>query len=415
MGKPRPLLASFTAIALLIAGCGSSSSGDSTDSTGSGSSVSTNSAKAGGTPIKVGVICSCTGPFGTNIDAAGKVSEAWSKSVNAAGGINGHPIKLMKYDDAGNPGTSVTKAQSLISAHADVILDLTPLDAAWSKIVSDAHIPVVGGELTSAAFTEDPDFYPSGQTSDALPESIVAVAKIAGATNIGELYCAEAPSCQETVPKIKAEGTKLRVPVVYSASISATAPNYTAQCVAAKQAHVTGLYVSHSSAVVANVARDCSRQGYNPVILEAGTGFSMKLASTPGTKDRLWISFPILPFFVDKPEVRKMNEALDKYYPGERTNVDAWSTFASQAWTGALLIERAVEASGVNSSGALSSAAIKKGLDSLKNETLGGWSPPLTFTAGKPHSVGCWYTARIQNGKPALANGGKISCQNKSQ
>src|SRR5262245_18597232 len=80
-----------------------------------------------GPPIKVGVICSCTGPFGTYIEAAGKVAGAWGRSVNDSGGINGHPVDITIVDDASTPGTSVTRAQSLISDGVHVIIDLTKL------------------------------------------------------------------------------------------------------------------------------------------------------------------------------------------------------------------------------------------------------------------------------------------------
>ncbi len=61
-------------------------------------------------------------------------------------------------------------------------------------------------------------------------------------------------------------------------------------------------------------------------------------------------------------------------------------------------------------SGAVTAASITGGLNSLKNDTLDGWSPPLTFTAGQDHKVDCWYTAKVVNGTPSMANGAKTSC-----
>ena len=396
--------AAATALLLVAAGCSSSSNNN-------GAAAGPSGSAAGGTAIKVGMICSCSGPFGTTIASAGKVTQAWAKSVNAAGGINGHPINLTVYDDAGNPGTSVTKAQALISAHVDVILDETPLDAAWAKNAADAKIPVVGGNFSSTPYYTDPDFYPSGQTNDSIVYANVLTAKQAGATNLGQLYCAEAPQCQESVAPHKAAGKKLGVPVIYSASISATAPNYTAQCLAAKQAHVSALFIGDSASIIARVAQDCDRQGYDPIYISEGTGFTLEDATAPGLKDKLWSAYPVLPFFADQAPVQQMNTVLDKYYPGLRTDQKTWSGFATQAWTGGLLIEAGVKNSGVAANAALSPAAVIKGLDTLKNETLGGWSPPLTFTAGKPHPVDCWFTARVQGGKPAMANNGKLTCQ----
>lgn len=36
---------------------------------------------------------------------------------------------------------------------------------------------------------------------------------------------------------------------------------------------------------------------------------------------------------------------------------------------------------------------------------------PLTFPAGKTHSIDSWYTGRIQSGVPSLVNNGKVSCE----
>ncbi|CUU55454.1 branched-chain amino acid transport system substrate-binding protein [Parafrankia irregularis] len=401
----RLLIAMLAFVAMTVAACGDSGSGDSADA---------NSSAAAGTPVNVAVICSCTGSFAHSIGPASKVAQAWSKSVNAAGGINGHPVRLKLYDDAGNPGNSVTKAKAAISDKVDVIINLTTLVSTWIKAADDAGIPVVGGDFFNAVFSKDPNAYPSGQTTNALPYAIISTAKLAKATNLGILYCAESPSCADTVSLMKGVGEELGLPVIHSASISATAANYTSQCVAAKQAGVTALYVSHSASVLEKVAGDCARQDFHPTLIEAGTGFTMRLVDNAVTKNNLWIAFPILPFFVDQPQVQKLNEAVDRYSPGLRTDPQSWTTLAAQVWTGGLLVERGVESSGVSAGQDVSAAAITKGLTSLKDETLDGWAPPLTFTAGKANQVNCWYVGRVQDGKPALVNDGKRSCKDGS-
>jgi branched-chain amino acid transport system substrate-binding protein len=396
----------------------SSSSSPTTASTGQAGSASTSqagsaptAAAATGGPLKVGLICDCSGPFGSDIAAAGDVGKAWADSVNAAGGIDGHMVTLTVLDDASNPGTSTSDVQTLISDHVDVILDDSVLDAAWASTVAAAKIPVVGGNFSSEPFFTNPDFYPSGQTNDSITYSNVAVAKQAGATNIGNLYCAEAPQCQQSVPLIKAAGQQVGVPAVYNASIAMTAPNYTAQCVAAKQQHVSAIFIGDSSATIARVGSDCNQQGYDPIYITEGTGFSLQLTSTPGLKNTLWSDYPILPFWDNASEVQTMNTAVDKYYPGLRSNNQEWSEYAAQTWTAGLLIQDAVKGSGIGTSGTPSAATMTQGLNSIKGDTLDGWSPSLTFTAGQPHKVDCWFVARMQGGTPSLVNGGQQTCQ----
>jgi branched-chain amino acid transport system substrate-binding protein len=402
------------AIIAAVAACSSSKhNSTATSSTSSGSS-SSSSAAASAAPIKVGLICNCSGPFGATIAAAGDVGRAWAKSVNAAGGIEGHPVQLTVEDDQSNPGTSATDAQTLINDGVAVIIDDSNFDAAWASTVSTAGVPVVGGNFSATPYLTNPDFYPSGQTNDSITFANVSVAKMAGGTNIGNLYCAEAPQCQQSVPLIAAAGKQLGVPQVYSGAIAATAPNYTAQCVAAQQAKVTALFIGHSSQVIARVGQDCTQQNYTPTYITEGTGFSMLLTTAPGLKDHLWSDYPIRPFWDNTSEVQAMNTAVDAAYPGLRNNAQEWSEYAAQTWTAGLLIEHAVKNSGLSSTGTPTAGAIKKGLDAVSNDNLDGWSPTLNFTAGKPHLVDCWFVARLQGGTPSLVNGGQLSCQNGS-
>ena len=235
-------------------------------------------------------------------------------------------------------------------------------------------------------------------------------AKQAGGKKLAQLYCAEAPQCQESVDLHKKAGDTFGVPLVYSASIAATAPNYTAQCIAAQQAGADALFIGHSGSVVMKVAADCDRQGYKPIYITQGTGFVMPEASAPGLSESLWSSYPILPFWGKSAQVKEMKKAVDKYSPGT-WNDPNFSEYAAQAWTGGKLIEAAVEKSGVAAKDDVTAADIKTALDSMKDETLGGWSPALTFTAGKPHSVDCWYTGRVQKSTPKLVERRQVDLQ----
>lgn len=403
MRNHRWLAAVLITLAVVVGACSSSSSDASSSTAGSVSAGK-------GKPIKVGLICACSGTFGADQVVSANAGRAWAKSVNAAGGINGHPVEISVKDDASNPGNSATAAQSLISAHVDVILDVTPLDAVWADAAAKAKIPVVAGDLNNAAFYRNPYFYPSGQTYDHSTVAVVMTAKLAGATKLGQLYCAESPSCQEAVGPVKAAGKNLGIPVTYVAAISATAPNYAAQCLAAKDAGVDAVFIADATSTIVKVISDCARQNYHPKYVTIGSGFSMELPDAVGPKDEVWTEFPILPFFADKAPVQKMNIAMDRYYPGLRKNKESWTMGAVDTWTGGLLIEHAVRAAGLGPSGTPSAGVVLKGLNSLHGDTLNGWSPPLSFTAGHAHSTNCWFIGRTHNGTSELVNDGKLTC-----
>jgi branched-chain amino acid transport system substrate-binding protein len=392
-------------LALAIAACSSSSKNASSTGT------STTSAAATGAPITVGVICTCSGAFGASIAPSVSVYRAWVNTVNASGGVNGHPIHITVDDDAGVPGTSASDVQNLVSAHVDAILDETTLDETWADTVKAANIPVVGGILSSEPFFMNSDFYPEGQTIDSGTYAQVAQGKAAGAANFGDMYCAEAAVCKEAIAEAKSDGETLGIPLTFTTSVSATAPNYTAQCVAAQQAHVQAILLGLTGTVAVKVGADCSQQGYNPVYLGGGTGFSNLYVTSAGVNNNFWPETPDLPFTENTPSVQAMNTAVDKYYPGLRNNPN-WSESGAIAWVSGLLLEDAVKAGGLTASATPSNTEIVNGLQALKGDTLQGWAPVgLTFAAGQAHPIDCWYTVVVKKGNVSLTNGGKPTCK----
>ena len=190
-----------------------------------------------------------------------------------------------------------------------------------------------------------------------------------------------------------------------------TAPNYTAQCLAAQQKNVKVLIVEDVAATVARFASDCARQGYDPTYVTGGTSYEDPWKTTPGLDNGLVTPYEMLPYWDDTPAVQTMNAALDKYYPGIRKSAN-WAESDVLGWPSGLVLADAVKAGGLQSSDTPTPAEIVKGLTSLKGDTLDGWSPPLTFTAGQPHPVNCWFTAKMVHGVPTLENNGRVTCQN---
>jgi branched-chain amino acid transport system substrate-binding protein len=335
---------------------------------------------------------------------------AWAKTVNESGGLNGRQVEIVAKDDGLNPGTALTAAKKLVSDRVAAIVNMSMIDQTWAATVEKAKIPVVGVFSNTKPFETSPYFFPEGQTGGQIHKAVVAIAKGAGATNLGFMYCAEAPVCAESVPKLTATGKAQGVPVVYNTKISSTAPNYTAQCVAARQQGVSALYIGSSSAIAAKVAADCSRQGWNPIYITQGAAFGMNMVSVPGLSQNLWMQFATLPFFADTPAVRAFNTAMDKHYPGVRQNTSVFIHNAFMGWVSAKLLEQAIRSSGAPAGEKPTATQVVKGLESLKDYTVDGLAPPLTFEPGKPHKVDCWFTAQVKNGKPVVANGGKVTC-----
>ena len=300
--------------------------------------------------------------------------------------------------------------QKLVNTdHVVALLDMTDLDETWASFAKAHNVPVIGANITEAPFYTNSDFYAEGATEDALFPGVIDAAKGAGATSIGLLYCAEAVQCQEGVAPMKQLSATMGLPLKYDGEISATAPNYTAQCVAAQQAGVTSLFIADISAVAAKVAQDCSQQGYHPIYVLDGVDIDPQFPTTPGLKDNLVGPVDDLPFYASSPVNTAMNAAINKYYPGLEGDIN-YDMAGANAWQSGLLLETAAKAGGLTASATPTSAELITGLTSLKGETLDGTAPGLTYAAGKPNPVDCWFTYQLKNGVFSLPNGTKQTC-----
>jgi branched-chain amino acid transport system substrate-binding protein len=103
-----------------------------------------------------------------------------------------------------------------------------------------------------------------------------------------------------------------------------------------------------------------------------------------------------------------MQAAISRYSP----SVPSSSTFGATAvigWAAGTVF--ATVAKTANLTPNSSQAAIIAALDTVKNDTFGGLTPPLTYTAGKPAQVPCSFIAGISNGKWTEPIGLKTVCQ----
>ena len=58
----------------------------------------------------------------------------------------------------------------------------------------------------------------------------------------------------------------------------------------------------------------------------------------------------------------------------------------------------------------VTAVSANSGLYELKNETLGGIAPPLTFTPGRPTFVRCYFTDELKDGRFVPLNDSRPSC-----
>jgi branched-chain amino acid transport system substrate-binding protein len=370
---------------------------------------STPSGAAAKAPINIGYICSCTGALASSVSVNRQAYEAYVSYTNAHGGIAGHKIKLFTADDALNPATAAAEVHTFVQHdHIVGLVSLSNAPQAFDTYIAGLGIPVLGADGSGVDMFTNPDFFFPGQTDDSLPAAVVLAAKKVHAKSFAILYCAESPACQELVAPEKAAARKYGETLSYITQISFSAPNYDAQCLAAKQAGAKVLFIADAVSVVEAVATSCAAQGYTPIVVASDGAVGRQFPQTPGLKTGLLAFEPQIPFNVSStPATKTMLAAFKKYQPTLMSNPN-YNGEVDEAWVSGLMLTKAVELG--NPGASITSKEILKGLHSFKNQTLGGMAPPLNYHPGKVNTTDCWFWMGTKNGQFNEPYGLKPEC-----
>lgn len=399
--KMSRLLAAAAAVSMLCFGltaCGSSDDQEATVSTPSGD------------PIKIGHICSCSG-VGAAISGKGiEVMQVWVDSVNDAGGINGHPVELYAEDVGYSPEKALSAAKKLVEQDGVVAFvgGVNTLTAAYREYVEGKGIPVVGGYSYEAAYASSPNFFISGTGVGAGTVAQDLQIADAGLEKLGVMYCAEVPACAE-IKAFSEKTAPLAELEITSASISATQPNYTAQCNAFKDEGVDALFIGHSADVLVRVVDDCAKLGFEPTFVGLGVSFTTDLAENPAFEGSLWLLTNANIWDESVPGVERLRAAVEKYNPELLDDPGFTNSTVNGAWVPGLLFEAASDAAG-GFTPETTPAEIIAGLKKVKDEDLEGMAPPLTFTDGVPANPTCYFEAHLSDGQLVSDNEGKSVC-----
>jgi branched-chain amino acid transport system substrate-binding protein len=409
-------------LAVGVAACSSSgsSSSSATVSTSAaaapstGTSTSATGSTATGTPIVLGSVGTYTEGAGEFNDPGKPAIEAWASWVNAHGGINGHPVKLIVEDNQGDQAQAVSMVKQLVQQDhvvAFVSNQDGSLNAGYASYLDQQKIPVVGGSVfTLQPWVSDPMFYPEGLTAIQDMTSLAISAKEQGISKVGSLACSEAAQCAAANGLAKAVFDGAGLSDVYGGLVSSTATDYTASCIAAEQTGAKGLILLVPTASEGQViAGDCQRQNYTPSYIIPGEAIGAGYLASAAFNNA-FTSAPTLPWFSTAPAMSDFNAAMKEYAPTLNLNSSSVQEplTATDAWVSGLMFQEAVKLSGAT--GIPTSADILAGLKQFKDETLGGMAAGLTFTDPTNKTEGCFFTIKIVKQQFTLPNGATPGC-----
>ncbi len=164
------VVAMLAALALALAGCGSSSV------------PSSEAELAAGAPVKIGYLASLTGfcaAFSREYVAGAELAV---KQINAQGGVLGHRFQLIVRDDWATPSVAISRARALVlSRHVKYLAGTCTSEVAKSVaelIANPSHVVYVVGASEASVFAGSPETYVFDTIPTATIEGRVAAAYV---------------------------------------------------------------------------------------------------------------------------------------------------------------------------------------------------------------------------------------------
>lgn len=368
---------------------------------------------APGVPLALGQIGSFSGVLGAITASARTTLAIWAKHVNASGGIACHPVTIYAADDGADPSRGAAVAQDLIvNKKVSALVGLfTPLSLpAILPVLERNKVPVIGGDGVAFEWNQHPLLFPQGASLDGLIDGGLRQTVAAGKKRLGLLYCVEASICTAMAKIIPARAEAAGAEVVYQSPVSLIQTDFTAQCQNAKNARVDGFAMGVDGSAIARVARSCAALGYYPQFISGGGVISPAQSKDPGIRrNTLSVASANAPWMLtDTPGQKEYAGALAQYAPGMESDGNSM-----MAWSSAKLFAAAIANLGASARDEpITSAQVLTGLGKIKNDTLDGLAPPISFSPAEKAApqVRCIYFELLTDKGWTAPNGSRYVC-----
>ncbi|WP_019874806.1 ABC transporter substrate-binding protein [Sporichthya polymorpha] len=354
--------------------------------------------------VKIGMLGPWSGVLGAVTASAPKTLQAWVANQNAKGGLNGHPIKLIVADDQGDPATTLTLARRLVES--DKILAMAGNINLFGfpqleSYMRSKNVPMLGDGIDPGWYSSPVSFPVTSHLGDQILAGLQLLVS-SGTSKMGMLYCLEvAALC--TYFRDKTLASPMGKYIVQNYQVSLVAPSYTSQCLRMKQANIDAIYLLMDTAGAARLVQDCAVQGFRPKVMLLGLDATKDMPTIPALKDTL------VPGATASPATGQGLPAVENY----RRAMATYGPTVGESGTGMLawVAGEMLALAGKNLPAAPTSADLFAGLWTVKNETLGGLTVPLTYAKGK-NAVAkpCTFLWGVANNKFSAPQGAKLFC-----
>jgi len=366
---------------------------------------------ASGEPIRIASIGVLSGPIGQSLKPMADSVRIWVKLMNDRGGLGGRPIVLFQADTNGDPARHRAIAQQMVEEKKVIAFLANPGEAFGGQgtvpYLNDKGVPVIGSEGAAQFFYESPVHFPQIEHGTPLIQAVaMGIAHAAKTVNKSKLSlwtCVEAQMCRDMENVIPRTAGAHGVQVVNQSKVSIGQPDFTAECLNARNAAADMIFLAADGASVSRAAAACARQGYRPTWMLAG---QQVIAGQHGADPNLDGGFSIdtqAPWFLDNtPRRKQFVDVIARYAP---SIVPTTSNMVG--WVSTQLFELAA----ARAPQPLTREGLLASLASIDGDPLPDLTVPYHFSPGKPATPAtCFWIESPRDGKWTSPDGGERHC-----
>lgn len=383
---------------------------DAAASTSEGANGEQGAEGAAKAPVVLGNVGTYSGVMGTVLEPGRVMAQVWAAHVNATGGLDGHPVELVIGDDRGDPSRAQALVRQMVEESGAIAFvgNLTPYStSSYAGYLESVGVPAIGGDNWQRAWYESPMMFPH---STDIPSLIATRARLnveQGKQRLGLVFCAEAEICRDIDQSFEDAARRGGGQAVFDAEASLAQPNFTAECLSARNSNVEALLMAMPADAIHRVMRDCAAQDFRPAYSACAICIPQPdtFAQDPNAEGFI-VESAVFPWLLaGDGATGEFANAAAEYAPGLEM-----SGATAQVWAAGKLVEAAVEHA--DADGNLTSDALLRGLYALpEGFTVGGLTVPLTFGESGPHVIAdCSFWATLQDGKWIAPDGLEPTC-----
>ena len=357
----------------------------------------------------IGTVGTVSGPAGNALKPQVDALQAWVKWTNDRGGVKGRPVNLIAADDAGDTARHRQLVQEFIERRGVMafVNNTSALTGQGSiEYLTGKGIPLIGSDTASDFFNTIPTYFPQAPTgSRMILGMLAATANLMlpeGKKKLGIIACTEAQACRDADRIWSEEAAAYGFELVYRGKGSIAQPDFTAECLAARSAGVQVMILAIPGSGMRRIASSCGRQGIKFPYSLAAPDVKADMPDDPNFNGS-FVGFNGFPWTErSTPATAEFQDVIAKYLRV------APSAPTSLGWISAKLFEKVAS----TVTGPPSTQALLEGLWTIRNETLGGLTAPLTYTRGKPAQMPvCWFELMIKDSRWAALNPDAARCR----